>query len=368
MVCLDGLLLLRFVAFALAVLSLGGAADDEQKSDDELLKLAQNRNQLERITADPVVMFPQVMLLCRPPTTAAEKDLPNPHSGQSVHVYASPDAVAPMWDLYGVFPVGSILLKQKLDPENSSKATLFTGMIKRDKGFFPDGGDWEYFTLDGELSKVTSRGKLETCAACHRDFAEWDFVSKQYTSVPVALREYASDQGIANPVIAAGSSSTFYLPASRAETHGPRLSRKEAEQKWWQSHAGSADAAPQDLSAWGGPTLRYELGKHKNTLGYWTHVSDSASWVLDVRKPGVYTVSILQGCGEGSGGADVEIQLGDQVVPFVVEETGGFQNFKWRDVGEMTVDLTGTQTLTVKPRSKPGHAVMDLRQIILRPK
>jgi hypothetical protein len=182
------------------------------------------------------------------------------------------------------------------------------------------------------------------------------------------LREYASDQGIANPVIAAGSSNTVYLPASRAETHGPRWSRKDAEQKWWQSHVDSADAAPQDLGSLGGPTLRYELDKHKNTLGYWTNVLDSASWVLDVRKPGVYTVSILQGCGDGSGGAEVEIQLGDQVVPFVVEETGGFQNFQWRDVGEMTVDSTGTQTLTVKPRSKPGAAVMDLRQIILRPK
>ena len=35
--------------------------------------------------------------------------------------------------------------------------------------------------------------------------------------------------------------------------------------------------------------------------------------------------------------------------------------------GKLTLDKTGRQTLTVRAKSKPGVAVMDLRQIVLTP-
>ncbi|OYV06415.1 MAG: hypothetical protein CFE26_06385, partial [Verrucomicrobiales bacterium VVV1] len=52
---------------------------------------------------------------------------------------------------------------------------------------------------------------------------------------------------------------------------------------------------------------------------------------------------------------------------FTVEDTGHFQNFKERGIGRVTFKETGPQTLEVRPRSKPGGAVMDLRQVILVP-
>jgi hypothetical protein len=49
-----------------------------------------------------------------------------------------------------------------------------------------------------------------------------------------------------------------------------------------------------------------------------------------------------------------------------VQDTGGFQNFVARDIG--TLDLKpGRYTLNVKPLTKPGVAVMDLRQVTLKP-
>jgi hypothetical protein len=49
-----------------------------------------------------------------------------------------------------------------------------------------------------------------------------------------------------------------------------------------------------------------------------------------------------------------------------VIDTGHFQQFIQRTIG--TVDLpAGKQTLAVRPRSKPGAAVMDLRRVVLRP-
>ena len=49
-----------------------------------------------------------------------------------------------------------------------------------------------------------------------------------------------------------------------------------------------------------------------------------------------------------------------------VQDTGGFQNFVERNIGDAELAV-GTHTLSVKPLSKPGHAVMDLRQVTLKP-
>ena len=118
-----------------------------------------------------------------------------------------------------------------------------------------------------------------------------------------------------------------------------------------------------------GTTLRYEPPANKNTLGYWTRKEDWASWELDLGKPGIFRVDITQGCGKGSGGADVEFALdGQQPILISVQDTGGFQNWITRTIGEYTIDNAGRHTISVRPQSKPGAAVMDLRAITLTPK
>ena len=82
--------------------------------------------------------------------------------------------------------------------------------------------------------------------------------------------------------------------------------------------------------------------------------------------PGKFEVQILQGCGKGSGGAAVDFVFEDQTLPVQVQETGHFQNFIPRNIGTVSL-AAGEHTLAVRPRSKPGGAVMDLRQVILLP-
>jgi len=75
-----------------------------------------------------------------------------------------------------------------------------------------------------------------------------------------------------------------------------------------------------------GSTLRYEPPAHKNTLGYWTKKEDWVSWEFTVAKPGKFSVEVLQGCGKGSGGADVEVSVGAEPAPLAgrrVPEPGG---------------------------------------------
>jgi arylsulfatase A len=116
-----------------------------------------------------------------------------------------------------------------------------------------------------------------------------------------------------------------------------------------------------------GVQVRYEALPHKNTLGFWTRAEDWVSWDFTVSKPGTFAVEILQGCGKGQGGSEVELSVGGQKLRTTVEDTGHFQNFKARAIGAVTLDKPGRYTLEVRPKSKPGAAVMDLRSVTLKP-
>jgi alpha-L-fucosidase len=116
-----------------------------------------------------------------------------------------------------------------------------------------------------------------------------------------------------------------------------------------------------------GQTVRYEPDPKKNTVGYWTSASDFVEWQFEVPAAGAYSVEILQGCGTGSGGSTVDFTAAGQTLPVTVQDTGGFQNFVPREIGRFEFPKPGRYTLTVKPKKKPGLAVMDLRQVKLTP-
>jgi arylsulfatase A-like enzyme len=116
-----------------------------------------------------------------------------------------------------------------------------------------------------------------------------------------------------------------------------------------------------------GTMLRYEPLPHKTTLGYWVNATDWASFEFTVSKPGTFTVEVLQGCGKGQGGSEVEVAMGEQKLTFTVEDTGHFQNFKARDIGTVKIDKPGRYTLSIKPLKKAAAAVMDVRQVTLKP-
>jgi hypothetical protein len=115
-----------------------------------------------------------------------------------------------------------------------------------------------------------------------------------------------------------------------------------------------------------GKTVRYEPQPNKNTIGFWKVKEDWVSWDFVVERAGKFEVVALQGCGKGSGGAEVEFSVGKQVLKMVVEDTGHFQNFVPRNIGVVELDK-GKHTLSVKPLTKPGVAVMDLRLVTLKP-
>ena len=110
--------------------------------------------------------------------------------------------------------------------------------------------------------------------------------------------------------------------------------------------------------------MHYEDPPQKDTLGFWVNVEDTASWKFQVPLAGKYRVTVLQGCGKGNGGSTVAVEAGASKCEFTVEETGHFQRFVPREIGQIEL-AAGDNTLTIRPLNKAKAAVMDLRRIIL---
>lgn len=95
---------------------------------------------------------------------------------------------------------------------------------------------------------------------------------------------------------------------------------------------------------------------------------DTALWHAKL-PPGRYEIEVLQGCGKGSGGAEVLVDFGLgssygigqhslQQFKFTVEDTGHFQNFKPRVIGTLDVKKQEGENgmefdVKVIPQTKP---------------
>ncbi|HKQ67682.1 MAG TPA: cytochrome P460 family protein, partial [Polyangiaceae bacterium] len=74
----------------------------------------------------------------------------------------------------GRFPEGAVLVKRHTDASSGAPGPIFA-MIKRARGFFPDGGDWEYLATSAKGS-IDERGPLAPCARCHAEApSDWVF-------------------------------------------------------------------------------------------------------------------------------------------------------------------------------------------------
>ncbi len=74
------------------------------------------------------------------------------------------------------FPVGSVIVRERLSRAEATQPDLVAAMIKRAPGFNPRGGDWEFVTADGTLTKIRERQKTGSCLNCHSSQSKRDFV------------------------------------------------------------------------------------------------------------------------------------------------------------------------------------------------
>ena len=74
------------------------------------------------------------------------------------------------------FPVGAAIVREKLFSDlTPDKLSV---MIKREKGFNPEVGDWEFLMIDAATRVIKPREQYD-CAYCHSS-KKSDFVFRSY--------------------------------------------------------------------------------------------------------------------------------------------------------------------------------------------
>ena len=168
-------LLLISAAAMLAYAIVGQSSPNVAEGD--LPNLAKYR-QWTLVNPTPQLMEPLAAASC---AMIAGRQEPSPHLHKYISVFVNAEGrEAMMTKQQPKFPIGSIIVKEKLASPDSTNPELLTAMIKRGPGYNPEGGDWEYLVFDGPASRIVERGKLTQCSSCHRPYEHTDYVTRTY--------------------------------------------------------------------------------------------------------------------------------------------------------------------------------------------
>lgn len=108
----------------------------------------------------------------------------NPHREKYITVYVNDvGQTAMLKEKNPSFPVGSVIVKEKLTAKDSQTPVLLTVMIKQKKGYNPTNGDWEYMVVDGTGTKLEGRGTLQNCQSCHLANKKTDYIFRTYLPI-----------------------------------------------------------------------------------------------------------------------------------------------------------------------------------------
>lgn len=137
-----------------------------------------------KVNEKPQMVASQLSAQCARPTLAEiDADAMNPHNDKFITVYVNDIGKTEMMTKkHPQFPVGTVIVKEKLTTAESKEPELLTVMIKRSKNYNPKVGDWEFLTFNGAATETTARGKLENCQTCHLVEKPTDYVSRRYLS------------------------------------------------------------------------------------------------------------------------------------------------------------------------------------------
>lgn len=79
-----------------------------------------------------------------------------------------------------LFPIGAIIVREKNETETSKMPVSVIAMVKREIGFSPKTGDWEFFTFNGADLNLQKRETKGDCANCHIQAEKTDWVFRDY--------------------------------------------------------------------------------------------------------------------------------------------------------------------------------------------
>lgn len=160
---------------AICISSFNASSNIMSPSDKDLW----NYKAWTKVNLTPMKINDIIAQMCAPNIPIYKSKEKNPHSDKFITVYVNDLGKSAMFSKTPSFAIGSTIIKEKL-PSLKAKAELLTVMIKREKGFNPESGDWEYLVLDPVKTSILERGKLQRCQECHLEKKDSDFIFRTY--------------------------------------------------------------------------------------------------------------------------------------------------------------------------------------------
>jgi hypothetical protein len=155
----------------------GGAANDVPS----IATIIAEYHSYQPQTAQPEPVSAYIFGLCRLPTLKEQTFADSEHgNGRYLQDWANEAAVS------GIarrgqppFAVGSVIVKEKYVPGATAGAFELAArgfMIKREAGFAPANGDWDFAYWEPELGVLSTAEQSSYCGTCHAGAASTDFV------------------------------------------------------------------------------------------------------------------------------------------------------------------------------------------------
>lgn len=164
------------------------AKQDRPTADVKASEEGLDYSKFEPARKEPLRVPPAVFALCRPPSPAELKKQKErgPHFAPAVKFFANESALAELRsdkksaDKISTMPVGAKIVKEKWWDEKADKPIAYAAMIKREPGYDPKHGDWEYlYATLGDDAKI-ERGRIKSCIDCHATAEKRDYVFRNW--------------------------------------------------------------------------------------------------------------------------------------------------------------------------------------------
>ncbi|HET6248966.1 MAG TPA: hypothetical protein VFE47_14815, partial [Tepidisphaeraceae bacterium] len=135
---------------------------------------------------------------------------------------------------------------------------------------------------------------------------------------------------------------------------------------------GSIQLAARDATVHG-KAMNYDGASGQECLEYREPTGQYLSWFVEAPKEGDYGVDVTYACSDGKDGSDVEVGLEpikaagaapSAKLVLHVKDSGGWEQLQSESLGKLHLPA-GRQMLTVRVKSRPHDAVMNLRRIVL---
>jgi hypothetical protein len=137
-----------------------------------------------RVNPERYYISSKVDVQCVAPKPAdyARERKQNPHASTYITVFVNEAGRPAMFaNPPQPFPQGAVIIKRKFDNSSQNGTPLLsTVMLKREAGYNPGAGDWEFAVVSGDGKNVEAKGKLGNCMGCHASRHETDFVFRSY--------------------------------------------------------------------------------------------------------------------------------------------------------------------------------------------